>query len=261
MSEVNKPENDNADLKCPFDPEQYKAKVTVSYKIDNDIAAPIGSLPWALIQVYTGKLVNRSVWNASNEYIQLTAKNDGSTPIHIEKHDQQSFPYAWEPTPEDLMACDWELVKSNCMLEFDLKIGTGTWGGSDQDWGYLADNELKPGNEVPFGTLTNFQNETDIIKFSYFVWYGGGGSQFISIRASSDNNQGGYQKIVELFKKELTVTVDGTPYHLGSSADSYLPGKKQYEFAGQYNNTEAQKLGALLKQNVGNTLHFCFNWK
>ncbi|REF27182.1 hypothetical protein BDD26_1929 [Xenorhabdus cabanillasii] len=63
MSDVNKLDN----KQCSFDPEQYKAHVTVSYKIDNDVSAPVGSFPWAMIQVYLGNNVRRNVWDA-NKY-------------------------------------------------------------------------------------------------------------------------------------------------------------------------------------------------
>ncbi|AOM39182.1 hypothetical protein A9255_00245 [Xenorhabdus hominickii] len=63
--------------------------------------------------------------------------------------------------------------------------------------------------------------------------------------------------MVALFAKNLTVTVGGTTYHLGSATDYPLTGKQEYEFVGKYINN----LGNLLKQNEGNTLHFCLNWK
>ncbi|CDH07604.1 conserved hypothetical protein [Xenorhabdus bovienii str. oregonense] len=253
MSDVNKLDN----KQCPFDLSKYKS---------NDVVAPVGSVPWAIIQVYEGKAVGRTEWNSLAEYIHLSTKNDGSGPIHIEKHNKDGISEVWEPTLEDLMACDWNLLKSkqkpdDCMLGFDLTIGTGTYSYPDHEYGYLADNEFELGtaHQGPFGTLTNPQNKTDITKFSFFTWSSGG--QILRIRVSSDNNHEGYQKMVELFKKTLTIIADGVPYPLGEATEINTDGEGEYEFAGQYNNTEAQKLGALLKQNVGNTLHFCFNWK
>ncbi|WP_338882657.1 hypothetical protein [Xenorhabdus sp. TH1] len=57
----------------------------------------------------------------------------------------------------------------------------------------------------------------------------------------------------DLHGKDLEVTVDNYTYHLGPSPDSsiYL----------DYTSDGAKKLGDLLKQNLGKTLHFCFNWK
>ncbi|WP_340609409.1 Thoeris anti-defense Tad2 family protein [Xenorhabdus bharatensis] len=254
MSDVNKLD----DKQCPFDPYQYKKKVDVEI----DGVPPIGSLPWALIQVYLGQVLHRNKWN-TKEYIKISAKNDGSEPVHIEKHDQQNFPFPWQPTPEDLMACDWILLPEvkpvECMLFFDLEVGQGNYAGIDPLYGYLADDELQDGgNQGPFGTLTNLQNKKDIKKFSLFVFEVGAR---IDIRVSSSEDQQGYQKMRELFGKSLTITVNDESYYLGSSDDNDIFGKKQYEFAGEYANDDAKKLGDILKQNAGKTLSFCFNWK
>ncbi|MCC8381644.1 MW1434 family type I TA system toxin [Xenorhabdus sp. PB30.3] len=115
MSDVNKLD----DKQCPFDLSKYKS---------NDVVAPIGSLPWAIIQVYMGKIVTRSEWETPDEYIALTVKNPDSA-SHIDKHDKYGSSN-WQPTPGDLMACDWELVSKvtpvECMLSFDLTSGRGT---------------------------------------------------------------------------------------------------------------------------------------
>ncbi|WP_416777865.1 Thoeris anti-defense Tad2 family protein [Xenorhabdus budapestensis] len=254
MSEINKPENDSTDLKCPFNPDQYKIDA---------IAAPVGTSPWALIQVYLGHQVHRSDWDAPDEYIHLVPGNGNDIAPSIQKRDKHGMLTSWQPTQEDLMACDWNLLKSetkpkpdDCMLSFDLKIGTSS-GSSGQDCGYLADEEFAGAGEHPFGTLTNLQNKTDITKFSYFALNGGG----IWIRVSSDNSQEGYQKMVELFKKNLTVTVGSLSYHLGSTEYNSSMGIQPYEFHGGYSGIDATNLGDLLTQNVGNTLSFCFNWK
>ncbi len=253
MCEINKPENQQADLKCPFDLDKYQMKI--------DNLAPEGSLPWAIIQVYMGKAVARSEWEAPDEYIALKVKSPDSI-SHIEKHDKYGSSN-WQPTPGDLMACDWKVWKPKCpegtMLSFDLKVGTGKYSVSVQMWGYLADNELYPAN--PFGTLTNLKNETDITKFSYFVWDNSNKGIHIRVSSGIPPTLGGYQKMVDLFGKDLTVTVGGVPYYLGSTLDSSIVGKQQYEFFGRYYNTNAQKLGDILQQNVDKTLHFCFNWK
>ncbi|PHM60522.1 hypothetical protein Xsto_03931 [Xenorhabdus stockiae] len=254
MSDVNKLD----DKQCPFDPEQYKAHVKVSYTIDNDIAAPVGSLPWALIQVYLGKVVGRSKWGV-NEYIRLSAKNDSKTPAHIEKHDQQSFPYDWEPTPEDLMACDWELVKIKpkpkpveCMLSFDLMIGTGQFNdGGGQDWGYLTKGGYLGGGVSTFGTLTNLQSTIGIGNILEFMLSESpiGTFDFIQLQVDTQNQSG-------LENKALEVVVNGSTYNLVASKNSLTT-----DFL--YYSDGAKQLGDFLKQNVGNTtpIHFCFNWK
>ncbi|MDE9447952.1 DUF2829 domain-containing protein [Xenorhabdus bovienii] len=251
MSDVNKPESQKVELKCPFNPDQYS------------LAAPIGSFPWALSQVFLGNKLHRSDWD-SKIYIYLSdaAKNK---PHYIAKSGKYGD-LPWVPEQEDLMACDWNLLKTgpkpdNCMLSFDLTIGTGKYSDSDPEYGYLADDEFKsgPAHQGPFGTLTNLQNKTDITKFSLFIW--DSIEQKILVRVSSDNGQAGFHKMEALFAKNFTVTVGSVAYPLGSAKDHPLNGKQQYEFVGLYGNDDAKKLGALLKQNVDKTLHFCFNWK
>ncbi|MCG3461519.1 DUF2829 domain-containing protein [Xenorhabdus bovienii] len=250
MSEVNKLDN----KQCPFDPDQYK--------IDT-LAAPAGTSPWALIQVYLGNKVHRKDWSALDEYIHLVSGNGNDAP-EIKKRDKHGVMTSWQPTQEDLMACDWELVKSepkpeDCMLSFDITVGTGKFNDGEQSWGYLADNEFESIGESPFGTLANLQNKTEITKFLYFSLSIEGGIQII---VSSDNNQEGYQKMVKLFARSLTVTVNDVLYHLGSAITiASLNGKGQYRYGCQYDNADAHNLGTLLKQNVGKTLRFFFNWK
>ncbi|WP_338885093.1 MW1434 family type I TA system toxin [Xenorhabdus sp. TH1] len=258
MSDVNKLDS----TQCSFDPEQYQYKKTIDVEVDN--VAPDGSFPWALIQVYVGKLVRRNGWDAQVEYIKLLpASTENNTLPQIEVTDKEGTT-PWQPIQEDMIACDWKLLESVCpednMLEFDLEIGVG---GSDLNWGYLADDEFVPTGEHPFGTLTNLQNKTDIKTFSYFVGWNND-EQLIDVRVSSGNNQEGYQKMKELFGKDLTVIANGVPYSLGRATEGNLPGQKKYEFVGRYfygNAGNAIKLNTLLKQNVGNTLHFCFHWK
>ncbi|CAM3400594.1 hypothetical protein XNC1_1951 [Xenorhabdus nematophila ATCC 19061] len=130
--------------------------------------------------------------------------------VHIEKHNQQNIPSVWEPTPEDLVVCDWKL---RSMLSFDLKIGTARLYDIEQMWGYLADNEFA--STAPFGILTNPQNKIDIKKFFLFICWND--SSDIQIKISSDNNQEGHQKMKELLKRDLTIITNIVSYSLGSA--------------------------------------------
>ncbi|MBD2786607.1 DUF2829 domain-containing protein [Xenorhabdus sp. DI] len=93
MSEINKP--------YPLNPDQYKS----------DDVAPIGSFPWAMIQLYLGKKVHRKDWDVPNEYIQLRPASEG-LPALIEQFDKHGSFTIWTPTQEDLIACDWNLLKA-----------------------------------------------------------------------------------------------------------------------------------------------------
>ncbi|MGJ0580638.1 Thoeris anti-defense Tad2 family protein [Xenorhabdus bovienii] len=275
MSEINKPENDNADLKCPFNPDQYKKKVNVEV----DGVAPVGSLPWALIQVYLGKEVHRSGWNAPIEHMRLTHKSEvGSADdgaAYIEKSDKGGYWSRWQPTQEDLMACDWSLLKSepkpnDCMLSFDVFIGTAnaTLQGSEGHvaWGYVKDGYKWDEHEwsKSFGDLKVIQNKTDIVETSSFYWHASSDNKVDVIIwiAVSNANQESSQKLIEFFQtKELYITVDGVTYNLGKSLNLVTDPRYKYEIDNGYKNDDAKKLGALLQQNAGNTLRFYCNWK
>ncbi|WP_338882656.1 MW1434 family type I TA system toxin [Xenorhabdus sp. TH1] len=152
MSDVNKLDS----TPCSFDPEQFKVKIkSVEYEaiepkiksveFNDSVGAPVGTFPWAIIQVYLNKPVRRSSWNAN---IYLIPKNDSSGHlIYIQESDTDGSPSPWVPESKDMMACDWELVKIKpkpveCMLSFDLKIETSQYeygNGTEQYWGYLTE--------------------------------------------------------------------------------------------------------------------------
>ncbi|MBD2796877.1 DUF2829 domain-containing protein [Xenorhabdus sp. 18] len=266
MSEINKLDN----VACPFNPEQYKIEVTTDFttdfttKVNHDVAAPTGSFPWAIIKLYLGQKVRRNSWASPYEYIKLTPGSTGSDGKNIppqiwviDKDDEQ----IWAPEQEDMMACDWELAQ---MLFFDLKVGTGTGRVYESEdiavWGYFPGNEKIYGKPNPFGTLTNFQNTTEITTFLYFIWYERYVERPLMLIGLSSTPEG-FWKMEELLNKDLTVTVDGVSYHLGNSDDTLNDDPQQHKSDRVYSNDDAKKLGAVLEQNVGNTLHFFFKWK
>ncbi|MBD2786301.1 DUF2829 domain-containing protein [Xenorhabdus sp. DI] len=243
MSEINKLDN----TACPFNPEQYK--------IDT-LAAPVSTSPWALIQVYLGNKVHRKDWDAPDEYIHLILGNSNDDAPEIKKRDKHGVMTSWQPTQEDLMACDWSLLKSepkpdNCMLSFDLEIGTSKYynNGNQQDWGYLTHGGDIGTGESTFGSLTNLQSTIGIGSVLVFILMEQpiGNFDWIKLQVDTQNQS-------DLPSKNLEITVDGSTYYI----DSY---KNSSATDLLYDTGDAQKLGDLLKQNVGNKLHFCFNWK
>ncbi|WP_340608547.1 Thoeris anti-defense Tad2 family protein [Xenorhabdus bharatensis] len=243
MSDVNKLD----DTQCQINPDQYKIKI-------DTVTAPVGSCPWAIIQVYLGNKLHRSDWDTPNEYMRLTSKKTGNDSVYIEKSDKHGTWFSWQPTPEDLMACDWILLSEvkpvECMLSFDLEIGTGKYrDDSQQDWGYLSQG----GNDMSyvdstFGTLTNLQNTLGIGNILEFILNEFPIGTFWGIQFQVDT-----QNQPDLYNRILEVTANGTTYNLGSSPNSTT------NFV--YNSDGAKQLGDLLKQNLGKTLHFCLNWK
>ncbi|WP_426577015.1 Thoeris anti-defense Tad2 family protein [Xenorhabdus stockiae] len=254
MSEVNKLDS----TQCQINPDQYKIKI-------DTVTAPVGSCPWAIIQVYLGNKLHRSDWDTPNEYMRLTSKKPGNNSVYIEKSDKHGTWFSWQPTPEDLMACDWILLSEvkpiECTLSFDLNIGTGTSGGSVSGgavgWGY----EAAGGGWPPFGTLDMNPNKVDIVGIWEFMWNETAGGLYIG--SSSKQSSESYQKVGNLFKnKSLYVMLDGITYNLGeSSSSSLFPQFGPYSDQFSYQNAEGEKLGSAMKHLVGKTKNFCLNWK
>ncbi|PHM56711.1 DUF2829 domain-containing protein [Xenorhabdus sp. KK7.4] len=262
MSDVNKLDS----TQCPFDPEQYKVKKTkaVNVEFEVDGVPPVGTFPWAIIQVYLGHWVRRDGWSPSSEYIKLipsSTSNDGKNiPPQIGIVEKNSELTSWQPTQDDMMACDWELVKAeikpicpeDTMLSFDLKVGTSQYlyvQQQAQDWGYLTEGVDKGENESTFGTLTNLQSTIGIGNILSFTLTENPIGTFYIIALQVDT-----QNQPNLGGKTLEVVVNGSTYNLGAYASNATN-------VFLYMSDGAKQLGDLLKQNVGKTLHFCFNWK
>ncbi|WP_083600988.1 Thoeris anti-defense Tad2 family protein [Xenorhabdus thuongxuanensis] len=231
-----------------MNPDQYKIKI-------DTVTAPVGSCPWAIIQVYLGNKLHRSDWDTPNEYMRLTSKKQGNDSVYIEKRDKHGTWFSWQPTPEDLMACDWILLSEvkpvECMLSFDLEIGTGQYSsgqGQGQDWGYLTKGGHVWASQPTFGTLTNLQSTIGIRSILTFYYEEAPIGTFYTIELQVDT-----QNQPNLGSKTLEVTVNGSTYNLGTAGNSTT------DF--NYTSDGAKQLGDLLKQNVGNTLSFCLNWK
>ncbi|MDC9612329.1 DUF2829 domain-containing protein [Xenorhabdus khoisanae] len=248
MSDVNKLDN----KQCPFDPDQYQYKKTIDVEVDN--VAPDSSFPWALIQVYIGKLVRRNGWDAQVEYIKLLpGSTDNNVLPQIEVTDKEGTA-SWQPTQDDMMACDWKLVNPVCpestMLSFDLVIGASK---QDPYWGYMLDEAGDKPDMRGFGTLSGLQTTTTGIENISFFWFSDN-----SVSFGAFASQGNDQKVKALLSKNLYVSVDSRTYDLGAtSPGSFTDGSIGALY---YHSNNTNKLGEILKQ-VGQSKLFCFIWK
>ncbi|CDG96176.1 conserved hypothetical protein [Xenorhabdus bovienii str. puntauvense] len=255
MSDVNKLDN----KQCPFDLSKYKS---------NDVVAPIGSLPWAIIQVYMGNTVARGEWETPDEYIALTVKNPDSA-SHIDKHDKYGSSN-WQPTPGDLMACDWGLLKPVCpegsMLIFDLKLGFEQIPAGYKWWGYNNWGS----QSIHTGTLNIIQNKIGIIDIQWFYLRVGNTVPTllsIDLQVSTDKNSD--QKVSQIFNKNFYVTVDNETYDLGIHSSWGQNGlytrNVSYTYDSRYDAHNPQKLNVkklseILKQ-TDQTKRFCLAWR
>ncbi|CDG21481.1 conserved protein of unknown function [Xenorhabdus poinarii G6] len=267
MSETNK--LDNTDLQCPFDPDQYQTKI--------DSVAPVGSFPWAIIQVYLGAGVSRRGWDSSEEYIKLipgSIGNDGKNiPPQIwvvDKDNEQ----VWTPTQDDLTACDWEDVRaiSGCpggsMLAFEIKLGVKANNSETPwQWGYVGVSDWT-GPTSYFGTLIEMPlNKIGITGIQMFMLQEEGKQKAITL-AVLTADIGNEQEVNELLKKNLYITVDNETFNIGTPGYKTKHGNNTC-MVSWFNWPDSDprhryvedmiKLGKILKQ-TGETKLFCLRW-
>ncbi|WP_338884881.1 DUF2829 domain-containing protein [Xenorhabdus sp. TH1] len=268
MSNVIKPE-----CECPFDPKQYQCDCFI---------APVGSFSWALIQLKLRKRIARFVWGDKGMYLAITPRvnnlivDEGSAYAvdgvavgtqydyltHIDLHNEHGNFVPWQPTQEDMMACDWELIKElDDMLVFDLK---SEYEGESNYSGYLGVNKISDTSVNPMGILTITQNKTAIENTSIF--HTNINKDYIHFAVSINENNS--QKVKELFKKNLYVKVDDVIYNLGVFTKEFGPDitNSTYGVLYYYNHDDdpqkpdVQKLGEILKQ-TDQTKRYYLNWR
>ncbi|MDE9431343.1 DUF2829 domain-containing protein [Xenorhabdus bovienii] len=252
MSDVINPEHE-----CPFDPKNYQCDCFI---------APVGSFSWALIQLKLRKRVARSAWGDKGMYLAITPRvndltvEEGSAYAvdgvavgtkydyltHIDLRNEHGNFVPWQPTQEDMMACDWGIDANtfdskNYKFVLDVtpvEINKGIlWGDHDG---------MK---------LVTLEDSISNNTISSFYWSGGDNNAIIAnlnLRPDSDAES---NLLKDIRDKKLTITVDGKKYELGyrfekSDEPIYIP---------WYKGGEAEKIGNLLKQ-TGKTYHIQLNW-
>ncbi|MBI6549843.1 DUF2829 domain-containing protein [Xenorhabdus lircayensis] len=254
--------------------EFIKSEHECEYKSADDntgqIIALEGSFWWALIQLKLGNKARRSDW-LETEHVRFIPRDADTESqddylAHIDKRNKQGHWAPWQPTQEDLMSDDWELVKEAVKPEldtliFDLTAKMGQPSGKVVYWGYKSERGGLDESMLPFGSLNVIQNSTVIQNMSSLS-FSVQASDLLHLRVSSDDNN--YQKMVSLVKKNLHVTVDNVTYSLGASMRNY--GNKDYPYTYdvyyEYGTPEYPilgKLGEVLKQ-TGKTYRFHLNW-
>ncbi|PHM23431.1 Thoeris anti-defense Tad2 family protein [Xenorhabdus innexi] len=236
MSDVNKLDN----KQCSFDPEQYKVKV-------DDTVAPVGSFPWAMIQVYLGNLVYRSEWDVPHQYLKFIPKSTGGDGENIppqiwmiNKGEEQP----WSPSQDDLTSCDWSLLELS-VFDITSAYSNKTVFSNAEIWGYIVRSTS------PLGSLTNIVRNKDIAEIEAFCWerYQKSDDSYdfnfmLFFMANKDKESA--QRLDNLIaNKTLYVMVDGVAYNLGTNL---INNSDDYEYEIYIKGSEAQKLGTILMQ-------------
>ncbi|MBD2793462.1 Thoeris anti-defense Tad2 family protein [Xenorhabdus szentirmaii] len=102
MSEVNKPENKKMGYECQIKPDDYKIKAKV--ELSNSITAPVGSFPWAIIQLYLGNQRYRKDWDSPMQYLYLKPQSSAEQ-TYMQVHDKHGHWKDWKPDQEDMVSC------------------------------------------------------------------------------------------------------------------------------------------------------------
>ncbi|MDC9591515.1 DUF2829 domain-containing protein [Xenorhabdus sp. XENO-10] len=250
MTEFNNPANMDTNQKCLFDPEQYKVKYKTHtiVEIDNDVTAPVGSFPWAMIQLYIGKEMSRKDWNSVGEYIRFSHERTDLSP-QIEKGNENGPLSMWQPTQKDMMACDWQFFESEKdVLSADITLGTGKVGNNGGiGWGYAKNNP------AIFGSLSMIHNKENFMEILEFYWreerFDDFSLPFIELCVSLPNTQDS-DKMYGLKNETLYITIDNVTYSLDKAAVSNRASASSDSrvYSIKYYGDQAKNLGAVLKQ-------------
>ncbi|CDG95924.1 conserved hypothetical protein [Xenorhabdus bovienii str. puntauvense] len=276
MSDVINPEHE-----CPFDPKHYQCDCFI---------APVGSFSWALIQLKLRKRVARSVWvncQGNNEmYLaitprvnDLTVEKDSAYAVdgvavgtkydyltHIDLRNEHGNFVPWQPTQEDMMACDWKLVENNIkpdiepFPESDLRIkGKLTLGRrQDSSFKYLEYiGYAKNSGEINTGQWEEISNNTLIKNLKNFYF-------------NNRPNDSGYERFFQGFSFEIEDIIKDETYKKLASKNLIVSCLGEYYkltngkpdplslHYSEADNPDTVKLGKVFKENIGKTLEIEF---
>ncbi|MDR0217294.1 MAG: hypothetical protein LBI71_00155 [Enterobacteriaceae bacterium] len=250
-------------LVCPYDPNLYTGN-------QGDIA-PVGSAPWALMQVFLGKGARLKTWD-EGEYIVVPDRLSAVDTQSVIKKFNSSGKFTEWSDIDDLLLCNWELYSPN--LSFNLTSGHSRYHDLHNlnendlmyDWGYLSYLGAATVNKNSCGSLDiiedNISSFAPLVSMFYFesadnteTSLSTDGIVSFSIRVFPAY----MQEAVALLKKNFYVSVDGVRYDLGVATpiegDPFYP-----EATVNYSGGDAQKLSAILKKQTGIPKTYWLNW-
>ncbi|MBD2794038.1 DUF2829 domain-containing protein [Xenorhabdus sp. 42] len=281
MSEFIKPENE-----CPFDPKQYQCDCFI---------APVSSFSWALIQLKLRKRVTRSVWvncKGNNEmYLtitprvnDLTVEKDSAYAVdgvaietkydyltHIDLRNEHGNFVPWQPTQEDMMACDWKFVEDNRKPEIEPFPEPALRMKGKLTLGRLQDSNFKLLEYIgygrgdkgifDFGDWEGIGVNTLTEELNYFYFKSKKSTEdFRRFDFGIDYKKIGFNKRDEIHKKleskNLIISCLGEDYKFTSAKLGVLGLEYSEE-----NNPATEKLGKLFKENIGKTLEIEFTFE
>ncbi|KLU14908.1 MULTISPECIES: DUF2829 domain-containing protein [Xenorhabdus] len=281
MSEFIKPEHE-----CPFDPKQYQCDCFI---------APVGSFSWALIQLKLRKRVTRSAWvncQGNNEmYLaitprvnDLTVEKDSAYAVdgvavstkydyltHIDLRNEHGNFVPWQPTQEDMMACDWaffeDKVKPTSDSKPDQEVKPEPETLKTLKYNLVFDATPKAHSAPVLGKLWSLEDpviiENNLTTNGYpynIYWFGPmyGTSAANQIEIQFKARTGLAAQVPDLTNKTLIITVDGKKYNLGDFTEK-SSNSTNHEVHLHYRKGDTVEFGKLLEQ-VGKKYRFHCEW-
>ncbi|MDX8001138.1 DUF2829 domain-containing protein [Xenorhabdus sp. Reich] len=260
MSELMKTEKQNPEHECLIDPNNYKTE---------QIIAPEGSFYWALIQLRLENKVRRRDWSGKEQlnFVPRRMDTEGNYDYlsHIDKRNKHGNWASWQPVQEDLLACDWVLIKESdpklesAMLIFDL-VSEESNIKSERYWGYKNKNGNYERQQPPFGTLNVIQNNTEIDIISSFYFISGKDTPFIYFRISTNEFGVNYYNVGSLVRKNLHIIIDNITYNLGTPTGQHNTDPTGYSV--YYDSAKRPAVDELAKvlQQTGEAKRFYCDW-
>ncbi|MBE8588540.1 DUF2829 domain-containing protein, partial [Xenorhabdus griffiniae] len=215
----------------------------------------------------------RSVWGDKGMYLAITPRvsnlivEEGSAYAvdgvavgtqydyltHIDLRNEHGNFVPWQPTQEDMMACDWEFVEEEA-AKSEIKPETSEYNlVFDLTTSQKYTNAY--GGDVANGNLVRI--EDNIGNDPIFAFYFEKNYNAITVNFSHLNLANDMETLNNIRAKLLTITVDGTKYELGYPIEKtdwpqpiYIP---------WYKGSDVEKISNLLKQE-NKKFRFHLNW-
>lgn len=243
--------------------------------VNEDVIAPAGSFPWALMHIQTYKRAYRLSWGNKGMYLVMSSRVDN---LHVEAESDYAksgvavgtqYAYLshidlcnaegnfvpWQPSQEDMVANDWMLVEFPSVDKLYIK-GNMTIGMyrvmNYYSLGYSTEEHTGPMGAWQTDENTTLMQTIDCIQISDYPATGEIEAGTLIMLEVKD-----YQLMVnfkkQILSKKLAVKCNGGLYKLG------VINPRTHMANIEYNSSpDLFKLQELFDNNIGNTFYIEF---
>ncbi|AIQ99733.1 DUF2829 domain-containing protein [Pluralibacter gergoviae] len=208
-----------------------------------DLPAAEGSFEWAMLELKSGKRVSREAWKDRNMYLVLNPGEPGQTvkdgdwralagvPVdtqfdylpNIEICNAEGNFVPYQPSQVDMEMKDWGELANSSEYDLVVDITNGYWYRNTDNpsqthyWGFteLTDWEFGECNIINNGTTGNAV---------FYFHYSKNRDNKEEVVIGLNCEESGYDALVTLMDKTLTIMVDDTPFKLGKGGGGSVVG-------------------------------------